>query len=323
MNDGNRVPTLVNAQSPAPRPGWYGDPLGDPTRLRFWDGAAWTDDYRNASDESSPGAQEPPKSLDVLAGCAVATLVLAVIAELYSLLAGLSYRNATDEVLSGLAAPITRVQSAVAGVNDANTFALVAFVLAALAFIPWFYRAYANLPRMGVTRLRHAPGWAIGGWFVPFLNLIRPKEIANDIYRGSVPAARTSGDPTTGPAPAFLHWWWAMFLIAGLAMRIGVSMVNTANNTAIASRDDFIAAIEKEQDGVLVTAVSSGLAIVAATLAILFVLRVTRMQRDVGEKPAPLRGGPTVGPAAAASVMQAGSQNVEAAKHSVGPPGWS
>jgi len=43
-----------------------------------------------------------------------------------------------------------------------------------VAFIMWFYRAYSNLPRLGVTGgLRFGPGWAIGAWFVPFLNLVR------------------------------------------------------------------------------------------------------------------------------------------------------
>lgn len=35
------------------RAGWYPDPSGDPTRLRFWDGAQWTDAYAAA-----PGQQQ-------------------------------------------------------------------------------------------------------------------------------------------------------------------------------------------------------------------------------------------------------------------------
>lgn len=31
---------MTNAQ-----PGWYPDPAGDPTRLRYYDGMAWTDQY--------------------------------------------------------------------------------------------------------------------------------------------------------------------------------------------------------------------------------------------------------------------------------------
>ena len=29
--------------------GWYPDPSGDPTRLRYWNGEQWTEDYANSS----------------------------------------------------------------------------------------------------------------------------------------------------------------------------------------------------------------------------------------------------------------------------------
>lgn len=34
---------MTNAQ-----PGWYPDPVGDPTKLRYWDGAQWTNDFTDA-----------------------------------------------------------------------------------------------------------------------------------------------------------------------------------------------------------------------------------------------------------------------------------
>ena len=33
--------------------------------------------------------------------------------------------------------------------------------------------------------LRYGNGWAIGAWFVPILSLVRPKQMANEIWRGS------------------------------------------------------------------------------------------------------------------------------------------
>lgn len=37
-----------------PQSGWYPDPSGDQTRLRFWDGSEWTDDYMDAYAQPSP-----------------------------------------------------------------------------------------------------------------------------------------------------------------------------------------------------------------------------------------------------------------------------
>ena len=53
-----------------------------------------------------------------------------------------------------------------------------------MVFIRWLSRAYKNLDVAAPGFRRYGHGWAIGSWFVPFLNLWRPKEIINDIHRG-------------------------------------------------------------------------------------------------------------------------------------------
>jgi hypothetical protein len=90
---------------------------------------------------------------------------------------------------------------------------LLGLVVAAVFFIRWFHAAYANLTALG-QQLRFGPGWAIGSWFVPVLNLWRPKQIANDIWSGSAPEAPSFG--ASGwkdvSAPQLLAWWWAAWL---------------------------------------------------------------------------------------------------------------
>jgi hypothetical protein len=90
------------------------------------------------------------------------------------------------------------------------------FVLAVVMFIRWFKRAYENLPSLGVPKLRFGSGWTIGSWFVPFLNLFRPKQIANDIWRGSDPAAEAEQgeDWHRRPVTPLLHWWWGFYLFS-------------------------------------------------------------------------------------------------------------
>lgn len=34
--------------------GWYADPSGDPTKLRYWDGTQWTNDYADAQPPVAP-----------------------------------------------------------------------------------------------------------------------------------------------------------------------------------------------------------------------------------------------------------------------------
>lgn len=68
---------------------------------------------------------------------------------------------------------------------------LATFVVAAILFIRWFHASYRNLRSLGTPESRFKPGWAIGVWFVPILNLWRPKQIADEIWN--------AGDPEVPP----------------------------------------------------------------------------------------------------------------------------
>lgn len=81
--------------------------------------------------------------------------------------------------------------------------------------IYFFFQAYRNLERIGAREFRYPLSQTIWTWFVPFLNLFRPKQIANDIWRASTSFSpdRPGGwrdKPVTG---AMLAWW--IFWLAG------------------------------------------------------------------------------------------------------------
>jgi hypothetical protein len=66
------------------------------------------------------------------------------------------------------------------------------FIVAMVMFLVWFYRARVNAKGHGWPQ-RLAPGWAIGGWFVPVVNFWFPFQIMVDIWRAGLPEqARTS-----------------------------------------------------------------------------------------------------------------------------------
>lgn len=87
-----------------------------------------------------------------------------------------------------------------------------------IMFIIWFYRAYQNLPALR-TYGRYGTGWAIGAWLVPILNLFRPKQIADDIWRASDPSLPEN--PTnlwlSGKVAPIVHWWWTVWIVGAFA----------------------------------------------------------------------------------------------------------
>lgn len=42
--------------------GWYPDPMGDVTKLRYWDGAAWTDHYAPAQGQPAAEGAQPAEA---------------------------------------------------------------------------------------------------------------------------------------------------------------------------------------------------------------------------------------------------------------------
>jgi hypothetical protein len=131
---------------------------------------------------------------------------------------------------------------------------LAVLVAAVVVFIRWLHQAYKNLDVVAPGVRRYGHGWAIGSWFVPFLNLWRPKEIINDIHRGG-----------EGPNVATLLWfWWALFLISNWIANFGFRSVFS---------DDTL---EHLRDGSIATLVSDIIDVPGAILALLVASALTR-----------------------------------------------
>jgi hypothetical protein len=145
----------------------------------------------------------------------------------------------------------------------------VTYLATVTGFLVWFHRAYTNLHALGMEPLRCRAGWAVGGWFVPILNLVRPKQIMNDIWRGSDPAAPASNDGAwhRAPVPALLQLWWALFLMSWLVDRLLVGSALFYEPAAQVRRSTFV-------DNTAIRAVEVLLGIVA----VLVVRQVSRRQ---------------------------------------------
>lgn len=96
---------------------------------------------------------------------------------------------------------------------------LIAVICTVVFFIMWFRRAYYNLHVTGAVNLRYTEGWAAGAWFVPFLNLVRPYQIMDEIWEKTQDATKNllSHKPV-----AIVGWWWAVYLISNFAANISI-----------------------------------------------------------------------------------------------------
>lgn len=148
-----------------------------------------------------------------------------------------------------------------------------AYLFSAAFFAAWTFRAYKNITALGAQGPRFGPGWAIGGWFTPILNLWRPKQIVDDIWRASDPSAPSVLPPDqwrVRPTPLLLTWWWLFYIAGGVADRLSARQpIDTIEHDRVATTYGLGASI---------------LTLVAAGLAFLVVTRVTNRQRDRADR---------------------------------------
>jgi len=151
-------------------------------------------------------------------------------------------------------------------VGTVGIIQLVLLVITAIAFLLWYSRAYRNVIALGIRDPRYGTRWAVGSWFVPIVNLFRPKTVMNDIYRGSDPEM-AYGDPSfaSRPVDSLLHWWWGLWIGGNIVARFAATSGDLESATTI---DRVINAAKAYVASDLIDAV-------AATLALLVVKKIT------------------------------------------------
>lgn len=102
--------------------------------------------------------------------------------------------------------------------NAADGLAAIALLLAIVVFVLiviWLNQAYDSAASRGATGTTWSSGWAVGGWFIPFANLVIPKLVFNEIDRMSL--AELSPEPIgaewkSKPRTVVGDMWWVLYV---------------------------------------------------------------------------------------------------------------
>lgn len=144
-------------------------------------------------------------------------LYLLIIASLASIFVGileyqllLDFKNGTYE---------TQAQAmAAANASDARTlivysFWLAVFIVSAILLLIWIYRANRNARQLGAEGMHYTPGWSVGWYFVPIVNLWKPYMAMREIWKASA----NPGNWQESPGSWLLGTWWFLWISAGVA----------------------------------------------------------------------------------------------------------
>jgi hypothetical protein len=238
------------------------DPAVAPTEAAAPAGAPYEQQPGTPWSYPAPRSPVHSSSIRLMSRLVIVALALVSIANVWQVVVELHRAS----LLSGFihdptSVTIDQAKAADDHVTAAAVAWLLAFLVAGGLFITWTYQVVSAVADRRPQDIRHAKGWAIGGWFVPILNWFRPKQMVDDAWRGSRP---NPGDvPTVAP---IVHWWWGLFLATSLLGTIASRWpTDTAHNDVVHDR---------------IGAVANCVDIVAAIVAVLFVLHLTRRVYD-------------------------------------------
>jgi hypothetical protein len=154
---------------------------------------------------------------------------------------------------------LSRLERADHAVSVLGKLETTAFVLAAIAFLAWFYVARKNADGFASITHRRARPWAFWGWICPIVNLWFPYEIATDTLRAS---DRMPGSGRPAPDSYLLiNLWWGCFIVLAIFDRM-VTAAHPPNLKSFPTHDGFLVA-------------DSVMTIITAVLAILVVRRIS------------------------------------------------
>jgi hypothetical protein len=122
----------------------------------------------------------------------------------------------------------------------------------------------------------------VGGFFVPFLNLVRPHEVMKEVWRGSAFLAGTSTETRWDAIKPdrLVGLWWGLFILSSM-------VANTSGRLTMSAKS-----LPELLDAAHMSLAADLLEIPAALVAIQLVWRITRLQQQarveaVGELSAP------------------------------------
>lgn len=239
----------MSTEPSTPPAGWYPSPDGG--ELRWWDGVQWTTHHQSAvSAQPSGRSSALPRLAQATQVLLVGSILLAVLTigvEVFGVTAINAYNGGSRAAIDLITAydQISLVIS---------VLTVLVLLATAVLWVLWQYRAAKRV----AGRTRRTPGWHVGSWFIPVVNLWFPYQNVADLWRAT---GRTP--------PPWQVAWWVLWLVSNMVVSISSRLYLSAQTL-----DEYLIAIWVGIVGYALTAV-------AGVLAWLIVRGVTEaLQRD-------------------------------------------
>jgi hypothetical protein len=225
---------------------------------------------------------EPHRPLKGLSTALTVTLLLTTLAAIITALALLSRASLVDDFVSSRSSvSISDLSEKDDAVRGGSGFFYLVFFATGVLWIIWQFRHAKNAERLRGS-LGLGPGWAIGGWFIPFGNFVIPGLQLHQAAKASDPDLPAGRPGTEGRSQPLVAVWAVLFGIAALTFGIASSMRPSNNDLFTGEKDfsDFAGADRTAAVGMFLYAA-------AAVVAIFLVRALTERQERAAATIAP------------------------------------
>jgi len=90
------------------------------------------------------------------------------------------------------------------------------FLLGVVPIAMWIYRAHANLREAGVRELAYSPGWSVGSFFVPLVNVVIPFRAMRQLHNRSHGESEWEANSPVADVTS----WWSCHLAAMMVLAL-------------------------------------------------------------------------------------------------------
>ncbi len=158
---------------------------------------------------------------------------------------------------------------------------IIVYIATVIVFLMWLYRSYENLPAFGTPArsLEYSSGWAVGSFFIPFVNLVIPYRAVRELWQKSEPYETSFGSQSP---PATFPLWWGFWIISNIASNVSLR---------VAFRGEV-----SMENVVIISSIADALNIIAAIFAVVVVAKIDRRQEEASKSLVFARPGPPMPP---------------------------
>ncbi|MAQ15637.1 MAG: hypothetical protein CMN30_12690 [Sandaracinus sp.] len=211
----------------------------------------------------------PFKPIKTLGSVLAVFLCLSMLTDLVSIVSTLAQHALLERMVIG-DYTMAEAESNDLRQNLIGAITLIVFIGTVITFLVWTYRAYANVDALGGIR-SHGKGWAVGGWFTPFLNLVRPFQIVREAWAVGERVVRDEVSALN--PPWWINTWWAFWIIGNLIGNVVFRLDDQSLESFIANTRWYVA--------------NDLASLVSAAFAAVVVLRTSALQTEAAGRSRP------------------------------------